>query len=158
LQLLFQPRFTAADSDPTWIFVKGYVNMMCGETPTDLRMEVPAPISDFVGQNVTLTETHRMAATNATYQFGQNARNLEDWLEMQRFVMLGIKADSYNAVDGVTSQFSGPLESLWLYRKLKSTIQDTFESLVTKMCKTSLLLNIRDDAINSFMPLPASYR
>jgi hypothetical protein len=35
------------------------------------------------------------------------------------------------------------------YRKLQSPIPDTFDSLVTKVCTTSMLPIIRDDAINS---------
>jgi hypothetical protein len=42
----------------------------------------------------------RKAAINATYWSGQDARQLEDWSEMQpqRFGMLCINPDSYNAV------------------------------------------------------------
>jgi hypothetical protein len=73
---------------------------------------------------VTLTETHRKAAINAPSMSRQDAiqdaRKLEEWLEMQpqRFVRLGgTKANSYNAVVWVTIQFSGPLNIWWLNRK-----------------------------------------
>jgi hypothetical protein len=57
---------------------------------------------------MTLTETQRKATVNSTFQSGENARNLEDWLEAQprRFLLLGITADSYDSVIWVTSQFS----------------------------------------------------
>jgi hypothetical protein len=72
----------------------------------------------------------------------------------QRFVMLGINGDSYDAVMwAVTSQFSGPLNNLWLNRKRHGSIPDTFDSLVTESCKTALLLKIKDDAINALIEL-----
>jgi hypothetical protein len=66
---------------------------------------MPMPTRDLVGLHVTLTETQRKAATNSPFQSSGNARELEDWLEAQpqRFLSLGITADSY---DWVTSQFS----------------------------------------------------
>jgi hypothetical protein len=44
------------------------------------------------------------------FMYGRDLRELEDWLEAQpqRFVLLGITNDSYDAVIWVTSQFSGP--------------------------------------------------
>jgi hypothetical protein len=51
-------------------------------SPTDLRMGVPAPTTNFAGMTVTLTETNCKAAIDAPYQFGQDARKLEDLLEM----------------------------------------------------------------------------
>jgi hypothetical protein len=74
-------------------------------------------------------------------------------MEPQRHVMLDINFDSYNAVVWVTSQFSGPFNKWWLNCKLKGTIIDTFDSLVTELRKTSLLTNIRDDAISSLIQL-----
>jgi hypothetical protein len=65
--------------------------------------------------------------------------------------MLGITADSYDAVVWVTSQFFVPLSSRWLNRKQHTTIPYSFDSLVEELRKTSLLPNIRDDAINALL-------
>jgi hypothetical protein len=118
-------------------------------------MGVPALTTNFDGLTVTLTETLRKAANNSRYQSCRDACELEDWLEAesQRFAMLGINAASYNVVMWITSQFSGPLNSLWLNRKRQSTIPDSFDTLVEEICKTSLLPNIRDDAINTLLGL-----
>jgi hypothetical protein len=66
MQLFFHPRFTTAcDSRHVWMLLKGYINRMCGKTPTDLRMGIhPAPVTYFVGLSVTLNETQREAAIN----------------------------------------------------------------------------------------------
>jgi hypothetical protein len=96
-QPFFKPRLRAVDFGPLWMFLKGYINQLCGETPTDLHMRVPAPTTNFLGLSVTLTETQRKVVINSPCQLRQDARTLEDWLEMQpqRFIMLGINADSY---------------------------------------------------------------
>jgi hypothetical protein len=39
--------------------IKGYINQMCEETRSDIRMGVPPPTSNFVGLEVTLTKTER---------------------------------------------------------------------------------------------------
>jgi hypothetical protein len=90
----------------------GFINQLCGETPSDLRMGLPTPTTNCVGLRVILTETSR--SINATYQSGQDVRMLEDWMDMQpqRFVMLWINADAYNVVVWIASQFFGPL-SIW---------------------------------------------
>jgi hypothetical protein len=41
--------------------IKGYINRLCGETPTDLRMGVQAPTTNFAGLSVILSETQRKA-------------------------------------------------------------------------------------------------
>jgi ADP-ribose pyrophosphatase YjhB (NUDIX family) len=99
-QLFFFTQFTAADYGPLWMLIKGYVNELCRETPTYLRMGIPPPTINFASLEVTLTHTQRKAAINAPYQSRQDARTLDKWLEMQpqRYVMLGINANSYNAV------------------------------------------------------------
>jgi hypothetical protein len=76
--------------------------------PIDVRMGVPPPVTNFDGLSVTLIETQRKAAINATYQSVQDSRKLEDWLEMphQRFVMFGSNLDAYNIVVGVKYQLS----------------------------------------------------
>jgi hypothetical protein len=61
--------------------IKGYINQLCKEMPTELRMGIPAPTISFFGLSVTFTETQRKAAINDLYQKGQDARTLEDWLE-----------------------------------------------------------------------------
>jgi hypothetical protein len=81
-------------------------------------MGAPAPTTNFDGLSVTTTETQCKAAINAPYKSGQDVRKLEKLLEMQpqRFVMPGINANSNNAVILMTTQFTGPLNSLWLNR------------------------------------------
>jgi hypothetical protein len=60
------------------MLIKGHINNMCGETPTDLRMGIPAPTTNFDGLTVTLIETQRKAANNSRYQSRRDARELED--------------------------------------------------------------------------------
>jgi hypothetical protein len=105
------PRFSSVDSGLVWLLIRGHINQLCGETPTDLRVGMPMPTRNLAGLLVTLTETQRKAAINSPLQFNSNARHLEDWLEAQpqRFLLLGITADSYDSVIWVTSQFSGHL-------------------------------------------------
>jgi hypothetical protein len=118
-QFLVYPRFTSIDSGRVSMLFRGYINQLCGHTPTDLHMGAPVPTTNFVGLPVTLTETQRKAAINSKFQSCREPRELEDWLEAQpqRLVLLGITSDSYDAVIWVTSQFSGPLISWWLNRK-----------------------------------------
>jgi hypothetical protein len=101
------PRFSSVDSSPVWLLIRGYINQLCGETPTDLRVGTPMPTTNLPRLPVTLTETQSKAAIKSPFQSGENARNLEDWLEAQphRFLLLGITADSYDSVMWVTSQF-----------------------------------------------------
>jgi hypothetical protein len=82
-------------------------------------MGAPIPTTIFAGLLVTLTETQRKAAINSPLHFDRFPRDLEDWLEAQpqRFVLLGINVDCYDAVIWVTSQFSRPLNIWWLNRK-----------------------------------------
>jgi hypothetical protein len=56
--------------------------------------------TNLAGLHVTLTETQRKAAFNSPFQSSAEARDLEDWLEAQpqRFMLLGIAADSYDSV------------------------------------------------------------
>jgi hypothetical protein len=95
------------------MLIRGYINRLCGQTPTNLRMGAPVPTTNFVELPVTLTETQRKAAINSKFQYGREPRELEDWLEAQpqRFVQLGITADSYDALSWDTSQFFGPLNN-----------------------------------------------
>jgi hypothetical protein len=68
-------------------------------------MGAPFPTTNYAGLLATFTETQRKAAINSKFQFGGDPRELEDKLETQpqRFVLLGIIADSYDAVIWVTS-------------------------------------------------------
>jgi hypothetical protein len=116
-QFFMYPRFSSVDYSHVWLLVRGHINRLCGKTPTDLRVGMPMPTRNLAGLHVTLTETQRKAAINSPFQFGGNARELEDWLnareledwleaQPQRFLLLGITADSYDSVIWVTSQFS----------------------------------------------------
>jgi 8-oxo-dGTP pyrophosphatase MutT (NUDIX family) len=147
------PRFSSVDSSPIWLLIRGYINRLCGETPTDLRVGMPMPTRNMVGLPVTLTETQLKAAINSPFQSSGNARELEDWLEAQpqRFLLLGIAADSYNSVIWVTSQFSRHLNGWWLNRKDQDAIPSTFDLLVVELRKTTFLPNIQDDAINALL-------
>jgi hypothetical protein len=117
------------------------------------------PTTNLDGLPVTLTETQRKATTNSPFHSGENARNLEDWLEAQprRFLSLGITADSYDSVIWVTSQFSGHLDGWWLNRKVQAAIPSTFDllvascarqlfSLTSKMMRLTLYLALRKAA------------
>jgi hypothetical protein len=35
------------DSGPMWLLIRGYISHLCGQTPTDLRMGVHAPTTNF---------------------------------------------------------------------------------------------------------------
>jgi hypothetical protein len=63
-------------------------------------------------------------------------------MKPQRFLMMGINPDTYNALVWVTSQLSGPLNSWYLNRKTQAAILDTFDSLITETRKTSLLPHV----------------
>jgi hypothetical protein len=65
--------------------------------------------------------------------------------------MLEINADSYNVVVWVTSHFFGPLYGWWFNRRHHATISDSFDSVVAKICKTSMVPNIMDDAIKGVL-------
>jgi hypothetical protein len=154
-QFFMYPRFSSFDSCLAWLLIRGYINQLCGETPTDLRVDTPMPTRNLVGLHVTLTETQRKAEINSPFQSGENSRNLEDWLEAQprRFLLLGITADSYDSVIWVTSQFSGHLIGWWLTRKVQAAIPSTIDLLVAEVRKTTFLPNIQGDAINALLNL-----
>jgi hypothetical protein len=146
-------RFTSVDSGPGWLLIRGDINRLTGEGPTDLRVGAPMPTHNFVGLPTTLTETQRKAAINSPLQNGRVANELEDWLEAQphRFLMLGIAPDSYDSVIWVTSQFSGHRNGWWLNRKTQAAIPSTYNELVTELRKSTFLPNIQDDAINAYL-------
>jgi hypothetical protein len=116
-------------------------------------MGVPAPTISFAVLSVTLNETQRKAAINSLFQSGREPRELERLLkeQPQRFAMLGISVDSYDAVVWVYAHFFGPLNTWWLNRKQKATIPDYFYSLVEELRKMSMLPNNRDDAISALL-------
>jgi hypothetical protein len=66
-QFCMYPRFSSVDSGPVWLLTRGYINQLCGETPTDLRMGTPMPTTNLAGLLVTLTETQRKAAINSPF-------------------------------------------------------------------------------------------
>jgi hypothetical protein len=134
-QIFMYPRFSSVDSGPVWLLIRSYINQLCGETPTDLRVGTPMPTSNIAGLPVTLTETQRKAAINSPFQSGDNSRNLEDLLEAQpqRFLLLGITAYSYDSVIWGTSQFSGHLNGWWLNRKVQAAIPSTDDLLVAEL-------------------------
>jgi hypothetical protein len=108
---------------------------------------------------VTLTETQRKAAINSPLESGPDANELEDWLEAQpqRFLMLGITADTYDSVIWVTSQFSRHLNGWWLNRKTQAAIPSTYDLLVAELRKTTFLPNIQDEAINALLNLTQTH-
>jgi 8-oxo-dGTP pyrophosphatase MutT (NUDIX family) len=73
-QFFMYSRFTSVDSSPVWLLIRGHINQLCGETPTDLRVGMPMPTRNLAGLLVTLTETQRKAAINSPLQSGHNAR------------------------------------------------------------------------------------
>jgi 8-oxo-dGTP pyrophosphatase MutT (NUDIX family) len=131
-QFFMYPRFSSADFGRVWLLIRGYINQLSGETPTDLRVGTPMPTTNLACLPVTLTETQRKAAVNSPFQSGKDARKLEDWLEAQpqRFLLLGITADSYDSVIWVTSHFFGHQNGWWLNRKVRASIPSTFDLLV----------------------------
>jgi hypothetical protein len=145
------PRLSSVDYGHVLLLIRGYINQLCGHTSTDLRMGAPIPTTNFDGLPVTLTETQRKAAINSPLQSGLFPRELQEWLAAQRFVLLGIIADSYDAMIWVTSQFSGPLNIWWLNRKHQAAIPTTFDMLVAELRKTFMLPNIQDDAIDAML-------
>jgi ADP-ribose pyrophosphatase YjhB (NUDIX family) len=149
------PRFSSVDSGHVWLLIRGYINPLCGETPTNLRVGTPMPTTNLACLHVTLTETHRKATIDSPFHSGADARELEAWLEAQpqRFLLLGITADSYDSFIWVTSQFCGHLNGWWLNRKVQASIPSTFDLLVAKLRKTTFLPNIQDDAINALLNL-----
>jgi hypothetical protein len=72
------PRFLSVDLEHVWLLIRGYINQLSGQTPTDLRVRTPMPTTNFAGLRVTLTETQRKAAVHSSFQSGKNARELED--------------------------------------------------------------------------------
>jgi hypothetical protein len=134
------------------MLIKGYINQPCGETPTNLRMGVPTLTTNFASLTVTHSETQRKIEFNSTNQTTRDASELEDLLEAQpqRFAVLRINADSHNGWD--TYQFYGSLNMWWLNRK-PHAIPNSFDFVVVEIRKTSMLPNIRGNAINALLGL-----
>jgi hypothetical protein len=114
-QFIFYPRFTTIDTGDVQMLTIGCINQLCGETPTGLRMGIPAPKTYFTGLSVTPTGTQRKAAINSKLQSSREPRELEDMLEAQpqRFAMLGLLLRSCVGY----FFFSGHLSNWWLTRK-----------------------------------------
>jgi hypothetical protein len=63
MQFFFHPRFSAADCGHVRMLIKGYVNQVRVDTPTDLRMlRVLAYTTNCADMTVTFTGTQRKAA------------------------------------------------------------------------------------------------
>jgi hypothetical protein len=76
MRLFFFARVTAGDCGHVWMLIKGYIDKLCGETPSDLRMRLPDSTTNLDGLSVTLTETQR----RALYQYRQDPCKLRiDW-------------------------------------------------------------------------------
>jgi hypothetical protein len=71
----------------------------------------------------------------------------------QSFLMLGPYPDISSAVIWVTSQFGGPTIKWWLNANIRGQVPRTFTKLVESLKKTTLMSDIRDNAINSLMAL-----
>jgi hypothetical protein len=71
-QLFFHPRFTNAECGHVWILIKACINELCGQTPTNIPMGVPAPTTNFVGMSVTLIETQCKTPISAPCQYDKN--------------------------------------------------------------------------------------
>jgi hypothetical protein len=65
--------------------------------------------------------------------------------------MLGIDSDSYHVVMLITANFFGHANIWWLNRKQHAANPSSSDSSVDAIRKTSLLPNIRDDAINALL-------
>jgi 8-oxo-dGTP pyrophosphatase MutT (NUDIX family) len=62
------PRFSTVDNGLVSLLIRGHINQLFGEGPTDLRVGTPMPTRNLAGLPVTLTETQRKAAINSPYQ------------------------------------------------------------------------------------------
>jgi hypothetical protein len=74
--------YTAADSGLVRVLIESYINQLCGKTPNNLCMGVPATTTNFVGLEVTLNETQGKAVYDDPYLSEQDKRKLEDLLEV----------------------------------------------------------------------------
>jgi hypothetical protein len=54
-QFFMYPRFLSVDFGHVRLLIRGHINQLCGETPTDLRVGTPMPTTNLVGLHVTLT-------------------------------------------------------------------------------------------------------
>jgi 8-oxo-dGTP pyrophosphatase MutT (NUDIX family) len=45
-QFFMYPRFSSVDSGHVWLLIRGYINQLCKETPTDLRVGTPMPTTN----------------------------------------------------------------------------------------------------------------
>jgi hypothetical protein len=76
--LFMYPGFIFDDFGPVWLLIRGNINQLCRQTPTDLRMGAPVPTTNFASLPVTLTGIQRKAAINSPMQFGRLPRELKD--------------------------------------------------------------------------------
>jgi 8-oxo-dGTP pyrophosphatase MutT (NUDIX family) len=75
-QFSLYPRFTSVDFGHVWLLIRGYINKLCGVTPTNLRMGAHVPTTYFDGLPITLSETRRKAAINSKFQSKREPREL----------------------------------------------------------------------------------
>jgi 8-oxo-dGTP pyrophosphatase MutT (NUDIX family) len=47
-QFFMYPRFSWVDSGLVWLLIRGYINQLCGETPTALRVGTPMPTTNWL--------------------------------------------------------------------------------------------------------------
>jgi hypothetical protein len=66
-QFFMYPRFSSVDSGHVWLLIRGYINQVSGQTPTDLRVGTPMPTTNLAGLPETLTETQRKATVNSPF-------------------------------------------------------------------------------------------
>jgi hypothetical protein len=45
--IFFSPHFTAVDYGLVWMEIRGYINHLSDDVPTDVRMRVPPPVTRF---------------------------------------------------------------------------------------------------------------
>jgi hypothetical protein len=53
-QFFMYPRFTSVDCGLVWLLIRGYINQLCGHTPTDLRMGAPMPTTNLLASMLPL--------------------------------------------------------------------------------------------------------
>jgi ADP-ribose pyrophosphatase YjhB (NUDIX family) len=64
-QFFMFPWLSSVDSGHVWLLIRGYINQLCWQTPTDLRMGAPIPTTTFASLPVPLTDIRCKAAINS---------------------------------------------------------------------------------------------
>jgi hypothetical protein len=68
------PRFSSVDSGHVWLLIRGYINQLSGETPTDLRVGTPMPIP-----TTNLTGLPRLSAKQQLTRHFSPVKNPVNW-------------------------------------------------------------------------------